>query len=761
VPRVHAPLHAGRGVVAAVLLATACLTACAPAAHPGSLPATLSMGEAGGLQVAVQNGIPVPTFERQQRRQLELSGTWRVQRLDLSDDLSLTDRAQSLDGILAEAAGREQPGYDDAGWGEIQVPGALNQPPDGDEIDGWYRRSAYVSARWAGLAVTLKFAAANYLADVWINGQYVGYHEGGYTPFAFDVTDVLQPGRRNTFAVRIANPSWGSRNDIVPWGLADWWNYGGLTGGVWLEATPATHLVRADVVPHLDGIDVAVVLHRTGAESVADASPTASPTPSPSPSPPFGTTSAAPVIGQSTPEAVLRVEVYPAEVRPDNLTSAVASALVPAGALPDASDELPLPVLDAGAAARLDTGFLLGGVDLWSPAHPALYVLHAALVDATGATADELWTTFGLRRVDVQPDTGQLLFNGNPAAFTGVGLHDEQIDPAGDGERAAAQPITSPEAILAQLDHARSVDADLLRTGHTPANPLLLMLADRLGFAVWEEIPLYHYTPLTYGIAMQRGIPQQMLREMALRDMNHASVLFHGLSNESTGTDAREAALTTLNDIDHAIDGTRLTGQAAYGSMPDDPTQAPLDVAGFTFYYGVFYGTDAAADTARALAIAHATNPGKPVMALEFGRWADGQQGPALQAAILEETYPQLNARSSRWGGYVGASVWWTLEDFTTMVPGIGIEHFGLFEPSGAARPAVTSAKRLFVAEAGEGARQQIESDVQRAEVVRRVTGTDWRLMGYLLYGLGVSVAILATLLALLIRRGGRARSGA
>ena len=130
-------------------------------------------------------------------------------------------------------------------------------------------------------------------------------------------------------------------------------------------------------------------------------------------------------------------------------------------------------------------------------------------------------------------------------------------------------------AALAELDDARAIGADLIRTAHLPADPTLLMLADRLGFAVWEEIPLYHATPLVFERTMARGIPQQMLREMALRDMNRPSVLFHGFANESTGTDERTDALAELHEVDRAIDGTRLTGQAAYGWQPEDPTPRP------------------------------------------------------------------------------------------------------------------------------------------------------------------------------------------
>jgi beta-glucuronidase len=731
----------------AALLVLVPLSACAPAARPGSLQPTLVMEDHEGFAVAAQNGIPVPTFDRQPRRQIDLGGTWRVQRARLSADLSLTDRSASLDAILQEAGGRQAAAYDDSRWAALDVPGALNLPPDGDEIGGWYRRSFYVSGTWEGLAATLKFGSVNYVADVWVNGTYVGYHEGGYTPFAFDIGALLLPGQRNRIAVRVDNPEWGTRNDIVPWGLADWWNYGGITGPVWIEATPPTHLVRADVVPHLDGLDVAVLVERRGAlvasqEAGASVNPAGSPA---AESPPPG-------------EATLRVEVLPAEVGQDNLVALSASSLVAPGEPPIIADELPLPPLDPGSVARLDTAFLLGGIDAWSPAHPALYVLRVSIQDEAAA-GDVLWTTFGLRHVAVDPDGGRLLLNGEPVMFSGVGLHDERIDPAfeGDGDLAPGGRVTEVSDLLEQLDHAGDVNADLIRAGHTPANPLLLMLADRLGFAVWEEIPLYHYTPLTYGIAMERGIPQQLLREMALRDMNRPSVLFHGLSNESTGTDEREAALRTLHEIDRQIDGTRLTGQAAYGSMPDDSTHAPLDVAGFTFYYDVFYGPDAETGTARALLAAHRAHPEKPVLALEFGRWADGTGGPEEQARIFSDTYPQFALRSSARGGYVGATVWWTLEDFTTMMPGIAVEHFGLYEPSGRRRPAAVAAARLFEGASGEGGVQQIEPDAQRADVVRDAGAPDLRLLGYVAYGFGVSVALLLGFLALLLRRGGRA----
>jgi hypothetical protein len=784
--------------VTAFLLVASLLAGCAGAGLTGgTLSPTLKLDEIGGGTLAVQNGIPVPTFDWQPRERIDLGGVWRVQREELDTDLSLTDRATALAEISARADGRQEPGYDDARWQTLAVPGTLNMPPAG-ETGGWYRRSFNVPPSWADRAITLKFDAVNYIADVWLNGRYLGYHEGGYTPFAFDVTAALRPGERNVLAVRVDNPAWGTRTDIVPWGLGDWWNYGGITQPVWLEAASALQVARADVVPHLDGADVSVVVWNerdVAARPTPPPSPTPSPTPTPTPTPtPGGTplvsapgapeptgaspTASATTVGPApggvtgngstapgptpTPRpsgAILRVDVLPAQVTPDNVTSPDARRLVPGFPLPLASATVGVNPPGPGGSVIAHTAFLFGGAYHWSPSFPALYVLHVTLTAPDGSQ-DELWTTFGLRRITVDPTAARLLLNGGAVMFHGVGLHDEAILAGSTPGTYTGTPATDADGLLAVLDRARQVGASLLRTGHTPANPLMLMLADRLGFGVWEEIPLYHFTPATFTATMGRGIPQQMLTEMDLRDMNHPSVLFHGLSNESIGGTERTRALTALAGLDREVDGTRLVGQAAYGSQPDDPTQAPLDVAGFTFYYGVFYETDAAAGTATAVEEAHRANPGKPILALEFGRWANGTDGATRQLGVFQATYPQLDARRDTLKqGFVGAAVWWTLEDFLTMRPGISIEQFGLFTPTGSPRPVASAVTAAYGTPGGGGAQQRIESSLQRAQEIGtggQDLAHDWQLLAYGAYALGVAFLLLGATVLLLARLGGR-----
>ncbi|MGI8659199.1 MAG: sugar-binding domain-containing protein [Candidatus Limnocylindria bacterium] len=723
------------------------LAACLPAGVAGTLAPTLTIEDDGAGQVAMQNGIPVPTFDWQPRPRIDLGGDWRVERLELDQRLTMEARETSLAALEDEAARRQMPDYDDGQWTTIPVPGTTNAPPDGVEGGAWYRRSFDVPSDWRGRAVTLRFGSANYVADVWLNGSWIGYHEGGATPFAFDAGPELSVGSTNVLAVRVHTIPLGTRSDVVPWGLIDWWNYGGLTGPVWLESTPAAHVVRTDVLTHLDAIDISVLLGHTarlaGARGATEA-PELSPGP-----------------------ALVRATVLAASVDDDNVLDPDPRSLVATGEpLAVVEQEVEFPAL--GDVARASISLQIGDADTWDPAVPALYVLRVQLVagdpplDAReGRSRDELWTTFGIRHVAVDPDGPHVLLNGEPVFFRGVGLHSETIQRGVRGELVDGRPAQSPDEILAKLRQAGNVGADLIRTGHQPADPMTLLLADRLGFAIWEEIPLYHATPLIFDRTLARGIPQQMLREMALRDMNRPSVLFHGFANESTGEEERADAMRQLHEVDRAIDGTRLTGQVAYGWAPDGSTSAALDVAGFTFYHGVFYGDDPATDTGPALFSARDANPGKPIMILEFGRWADQPSDEGRQRVIFADTYEAIERlRGDQPYGFVAAATWWTLRDFATQIAGIGVEDFGLYRADGTLRPAGQVAVEEFHAPAGRGDELALEPDIGRARAAPANAMGERSLVLYLAYAVGLSIVILGVAVVALARRGGRAVLG-
>jgi beta-glucuronidase len=116
----------------------------------------------------------------------------------------------------------------------------------------WYQRYFSYQKR-SHVRAFLYFGAANYRARVWLNGNKVGEHEGGFTPFDFEVTDKIADGE-NSVVVEVDNTR---RADGVPALHTDWWNYGGLTRSVQLIEVPETfvenysiHLAKSG---HLEG----------------------------------------------------------------------------------------------------------------------------------------------------------------------------------------------------------------------------------------------------------------------------------------------------------------------------------------------------------------------------------------------------------------------------------------------------------------------------------------------------------------------------
>ena len=122
----------------------------------------------------------------------------------------------------------------------IQVPGDWNsQKKDLFYYEGtvWYERS-FSHRKTASKREFLYFGAANYLSRVWVNGQPVCEHEGGFTSFNCEVTAQLNDG--DNFVVVLVNNQ--RHRDAVPTDVTDWWNYGGLTRDVELVEVPSVFL---------------------------------------------------------------------------------------------------------------------------------------------------------------------------------------------------------------------------------------------------------------------------------------------------------------------------------------------------------------------------------------------------------------------------------------------------------------------------------------------------------------------------------------
>jgi beta-glucuronidase len=132
----------------------------------------------------------------------------------------------------------------------LMVPGDWNSQDDRlfyYEGTVWYRRKFDYEVD-AQRRVFVHFGAANYRADVYLNGRKLGTHVGGFTPFQFEITDVLKL-KDNSLVVKVDNTR---HLEAVPTVNTDWWNYGGLTRDVTLIDTPKT-FVRSYALQLADG----------------------------------------------------------------------------------------------------------------------------------------------------------------------------------------------------------------------------------------------------------------------------------------------------------------------------------------------------------------------------------------------------------------------------------------------------------------------------------------------------------------------------
>src|SRR5216683_2029292 len=175
------------------------------------------------------------------RHTIDLNGRWQTI-IDQYETGYYDDRYRhSTDGYFKNAKPKS-PGdlieYDFDASEQLNVPGDWNSQDQRllfYEGTVWYKKS-FDYQKKDRTRLFAYFGAANYLADVYLNGQKLGRHEGGFTPFNFEITNLVRD-KSNSLIVKVDNKR---RRDGVPTLITDWWNYGGLTRQVKLIETPAT-----------------------------------------------------------------------------------------------------------------------------------------------------------------------------------------------------------------------------------------------------------------------------------------------------------------------------------------------------------------------------------------------------------------------------------------------------------------------------------------------------------------------------------------
>jgi hypothetical protein len=358
-----------------------------------------------------------------------------------------------------------------AGGKTIQVPNCWETIEKDYEGVGWYGRRFSVPASWKDDEVRVHFGAVNYRAEVWVNDQPAGFHEGGYTPFVLRIGDLLKPGAENFIAMRVIGPIITKDtvlDGIGPNELPHW--RGAIAGGIW----QAVDLI-ATSPEYLSGVFVEPDIHAS--------------------------------------RASVHVEVVNSRAASAKATLEFAVA----GTVGAARQELTL----RPGKNLVQVDVPVPNAQLWTPDSPHLYTLATRLLVSEHLT-DAVEQRFGMREFTMR---GASYYLNGKKIYLKAGFW-EGLYPT-----TLAFPANA-DIVRREIRLAKEAGFNMLRPWRKPPAPMILDLADELGMMTIgaPAVECLGYWP-QLGPETEHRIAIEM-SEMVERDRNHPSVVYWQLFDE-------------------------------------------------------------------------------------------------------------------------------------------------------------------------------------------------------------------------------------
>ncbi len=506
---------------------------------------------------------------------------------------------------------------------EIAVPGSWNeQLAEAGFMNhigtAWLETRLFVPAEGTERHRILRFASADYFADVWVNGRYAGSSGAPMLPFEIDVTELTTPGQSALLVVKVSNllpadgPTQGvsiddyraegrERDEYWPAVRFDFFPYGGINRPVHLVLRPPEALLGWRPGTRIDGHDglVTVTAEASGGSAVRILN---------------GGESAESALMDGSAEATVR--------------------------LPDCR--------------------------FWSPNDPALHDLAIELLDGGGNVIDLVEARIGVREVRVEGRS--VLLNGEPILLKGFGKHEDSPVRG----RGLDLPLLVKDFGLLEWIGANSV-----RTSHYPYAEEFLDMADRRGLLVIGEAFSINLDFRKVGEATLDA-HKRAVSELIARDCNHPCVIAWSLANEPGflgEAEYRERSGEYWRELfayARALDATRpLTHANVQHAGNDDPAFEHVDFISFNRYRGWYSEPGQIARGAKAFEadLDALAAYGKPLFVSEFG--ADALAGEhatydqmfteEYQADLIKAYWDAISAHSACIGGHV-----WNFADFRT-----------------------------------------------------------------------------------------------
>ena len=386
--------------------------------------------------------------------------------------------------------------FDDSQWVTINVPHTLKLTSlalDGCQDDstqptfhrnvGWYRRFIDVDGS-ANKKVFLEFEGAHQVTDAWVNGKHVGQHAiGGYTPFHFDITTYVTPGKANQVTLLVDNRR---RDDIPPDpGPFDYIKFSGLYRDVYLVETDRIHIT----FPWEERF--AGVLITT-----------------PSVDPLNGT-------------ATIDIKTVVRNEQDKTQKCSVLTRIIDKDGFVVLRMNNSATVVPASDKLFSQCGGIEENLHLWSCDDPYLYRVNTT-VFCEGIPVDCLENPLGIRKLELNRHDG-LLLNGKPIEIIGVNRH-QHYPYIGD-----AVPNSLHFKDILQL---KELGMNTIRTAHYTQDNALINACDQLGMLVYEEAPSW----INLGDEKWFANLEEAARRMVRNHRNHPSIVVWGGGINHRGT---------------------------------------------------------------------------------------------------------------------------------------------------------------------------------------------------------------------------------
>ncbi|HYG40950.1 MAG TPA: glycoside hydrolase family 2 TIM barrel-domain containing protein [Cytophagales bacterium] len=313
---------------------------------------------------------------------------------------------------------------------ESSLSGVMKTVGEGNELV--YRRTFDVPAKWKGKNILLHFGAVDWKADVWVNEIKAGTHTGGYAPFSFDITPLLNKTGSQKLVVRVWDPTdegYQPRGKQVKKPEAIWYTpVTGIWQTVWLEPVPENYISKLNTTPDLDK-------SRVNIEVLTE--------------------------GQNKPN-IIEVKVF------------------------DGKNQVATSRSLAGQPLELQ----LSSPKIWSPESPFLYNTEVSIY-SNGKLVDRVKSYFGMRKISTKRDeNGIVRIQLNNKDYFQFGPLDQGWWP--DGLYTAP----TDEALIYDIKKTKDLGFNMIRKHVKVEPARWYTHCDRMGILVWQDMPSGDEAPI-------------------------------------------------------------------------------------------------------------------------------------------------------------------------------------------------------------------------------------------------------------------------